>query len=135
MEPMPPHLLTDPTDALSSVPAAGSRRATPVVGHLRFYYGPMDCGKSTLALQVDHNQARQGRKGLLLVHHDRSGRPQITSRIGITRQALEVQADVDLRDRSREHAPRDRGDNHRARKSSCTRRSASCRTGPTCWRH
>lgn len=91
-------ILSDPTDALSSVPVAGSRRATPVVGHLRFYYGPMDCGKSTLALQVDHNQARQGRKGLLLVHHDRSGRPQITSRIGITRQACEVQADVDLRD-------------------------------------
>src|SRR5262249_25949530 len=98
VEPMPEHLLTDPTDALSAVPAAGSRRATPVVGHLRFYYGPMDCGKSTLALQVDHNQARQGRKGLLLVHHDRSGKPQISSRIGITRQALEVHGDVDLRD-------------------------------------
>lgn len=95
---MPENLLTDPTDALSAVPAAGSRRATPVVGHLRFYYGPMDCGKSTLALQVDHNQARQGRKGLLLVHHDRSGKPQITSRIGITRQAIEVHGDVDLRD-------------------------------------
>jgi thymidine kinase len=95
---MPENLLTDPTDALSAVPAAGSRRATPVVGHLRFYYGPMDCGKSTLALQVDHNHARQGRKGLLLVHHDRSGRPQITSRIGITRQALEVHGEVDLRD-------------------------------------
>src|SRR6476469_6151627 len=97
VEPMPDHLLTDPTDALSAVPAAGSRRATPVVGHLRFYYGPMDCGKSTLALQVDHNQGRQGRRGLLLVHHDRSGKPQISSRIGITRQALEVQGDVDLR--------------------------------------
>jgi thymidine kinase len=94
---MPPHL-SDPTDALSSVPAAGSRRAVPVVGHLRFYYGPMDCGKSTLALQVDHNQARQGRKGLLLVHHDRSGRPQISSRIGITRSAIEVREDVDLRE-------------------------------------
>ena len=100
---MPPHLdivgpADDPTDALSSVPAAGSRRGVPVIGHLRFYYGPMDCGKSTLALQVDHNQARQGRKGLLLVHHDRSGRAQITSRIGITRTAIEVHADVDLRD-------------------------------------
>jgi thymidine kinase len=89
---------TDPTDALSSVPAAGSRRAVPVVGHLRFYYGPMDCGKSTLALQVDHNQARQGRRGLLLVHLDRSGKPQITSRIGITRTAIEVHAGVDLRE-------------------------------------
>lgn len=94
---MPQHL-TDPTDALSSVPAAGSRRGTPVVGHLRFYYGPMDCGKSTLALQVDHNQARQGRKGLLLVHHDRSGRPQISSRIGITRSAIEVHESIDLRE-------------------------------------
>jgi thymidine kinase len=98
---MPPHL-ADPTDALSSVPAAGSRRALPVVGHLRFYYGPMDCGKSTLALQVDHNHARQGRKGLLLVHHDRSGRPQISSRIGITRSAIEVHEGIDLRELVRE---------------------------------
>lgn len=90
--------LADPTDALSAVPAAGSRRATPVVGHLRFYYGPMDCGKSTLALQVDHNQARQGRRGLLLVHHDRSGTAQITSRIGITRTAIDVHSGVDIRD-------------------------------------
>jgi thymidine kinase len=93
-----PNAAADPTDALSSVPAAGSRRAVPVVGHLRFYYGPMDCGKSTLALQVDHNHARQGRRGLLLVHLDRSGKPQITSRIGITRTAIEVHAGVDLRE-------------------------------------
>jgi thymidine kinase len=74
-----------------------------VTGHLRFYYGPMDCGKSTLALQVDHNQSRQGRHGLLLVHHDRSGRPQISSRIGITRTAIEVHAEVDIRALVREH--------------------------------
>src|SRR5256885_17258071 len=54
----------DPPDALSSVPAAGSRRGTPPVGRLKFCYGPMDCGKSTLALQIDHNNARQGRRGL-----------------------------------------------------------------------
>ncbi|WP_020673458.1 thymidine kinase [Amycolatopsis nigrescens] len=87
----------DPTDALSSVPAAGSRRGTPVVGKLKFCYGPMDCGKSTLALQIDHNHARQGRQGLLLVRHDRSGTAQISSRIGITRQAIEVGHDTDLR--------------------------------------
>lgn len=98
-----PATAADPTDALSSVPAAGSRRAVPVVGHLRFYYGPMDCGKSTLALQVDHNHARQGRQGLLLVHLDRSGLPQISSRIGITRQAIEVHAGVDLRELVRSH--------------------------------
>ncbi|MEC3978279.1 thymidine kinase [Amycolatopsis sp. H20-H5] len=87
----------DPTDALSAVPMAGSRRSTPVVGRLKFCYGPMDCGKSTLALQIDHNHARQGRRGLVLVRHDRSGEPQISSRIGITRRAVEVGADTDVR--------------------------------------
>lgn len=86
----------DPTDALSVAPGAAGRRP-PVRGLLRFCYGPMDCGKSTLALQIDHNHARQGRRGLLLVRHDRSGAPRITSRIGITRTALEVAADTDLR--------------------------------------
>jgi thymidine kinase len=88
---------TDPTDALSSVPAAGSRRARPVTGHVRFFHGPMDCGKSTLALQIDHNQTRQGRRGVLLTRHDRSGAPQISSRIGIVRDAVEVDAAADLR--------------------------------------
>lgn len=88
--------LPDPTDALSAVPVAGSRRSTPVVGHLKFFFGPMDCGKSTLALQIDHNNSRQGRRGLLLVRHDRSGQPQISSRIGITREAAEIRDD-DLR--------------------------------------
>ena len=49
---------------------------------LTFFHGPMDCGKSTLALQIDHNQARQGRRGLLLVRHDRSGPARISSRLG-----------------------------------------------------
>ena len=35
----------------------------------------MDCGKSTLALQVDHNQSRQGRHGLRLTQGDRSRGP------------------------------------------------------------
>jgi thymidine kinase len=93
----------DPTDALSSVPAAGSRRGTPVSGKLKFCYGPMDCGKSTLALQIDHNQTRQGRQGLLLVRHDRSGAAQITSRIGIARGAIEIGGDTDLRQLVRRH--------------------------------
>ncbi|MEV6900533.1 thymidine kinase [Amycolatopsis sp. NPDC051372] len=87
----------DPTDALSPVPAARARG-----GRLKFCYGPMDCGKSTLALQIDHNHARQGRRGLVLVRHDRSGAPQISSRIGITRLATEVAAGTDVRDLVRE---------------------------------
>ncbi|MER7113108.1 thymidine kinase [Saccharomonospora azurea] len=88
---------SDPTDALSPVPAAAWRRDMPVTGRVKFCYGPMDCGKSTLALQIDHNLARQGRQGLLLVRHDRSGAAQISSRIGITRRALEVEVDTDVR--------------------------------------
>jgi thymidine kinase len=83
--------------ALAAVPAAGNRRATPMPAHLKFFYGPMDCGKSTLALQIDHNHARQGRHGLLLVRYDRSGRPTITTRVGLTREAVEVFDDTDIR--------------------------------------
>jgi thymidine kinase len=65
--------------------------------HLKFFYGPMDCGKSTLALQIDHNHARQGRHGLLLTTHDRSGGPTITTRVGLSRQATEVGESTDIR--------------------------------------
>jgi thymidine kinase len=57
----------------------------------------MDCGKSTLALQVDHNQRRQGRHGVLLTQGDRSAAPLITSRVGLSREATEVAVDTDLR--------------------------------------
>ena len=64
---------------------------------LKFYYGPMDCGKSTLALQIDHNQARQGRHGMRIVRYDRSGEPVITTRVGLARDAVEVGDADDLR--------------------------------------
>ncbi|ATE54817.1 thymidine kinase [Actinosynnema pretiosum subsp. pretiosum] len=101
VEPTNPAL--DPTDALASVPAAGARRGVRAAGSLRFFFGPMDCGKSTLALQIDHNQARQGRCGLLLVRHDRSGTPTISSRMGLARRALEVHDEMDLGALVREH--------------------------------
>ena len=50
----------------------------------------MDCGKSTLALQLHYNHSRQGRYGLLLTRLDRSGPARISSRIGISRPAVEV---------------------------------------------
>ena len=89
-----PGVPTPPTEpprtALSTVPAAGSRRGQVATGTVKFFYGPMDCGKSTLALQLDHNHSRQGRRGLLLTRLDRSHQGQITSRMGITRPAIEV---------------------------------------------
>jgi thymidine kinase len=56
----------------------------------------MDCGKSTLALQLHYNHSRQGRSGLLLTKLDRSGPARISSRIGISRSAVEVADDQDI---------------------------------------
>jgi thymidine kinase len=74
-------------------------------GLLRFFYGPMDCGKSTLALQIHENQVRQGRRGLLLTRFDRSGPARISSRIGLSRPALEVTDDLDLAQVARAATP------------------------------
>ena len=81
----------------ASIPASGDRRRHPAPAHLTFFHGPMDCGKSTLALQVDHNQSRQGRHGLLVTQGDRSAAPQISSRVGLSRPAVEIDGDTDLR--------------------------------------
>ncbi len=56
----------------------------------------MDCGKSTLALQMNYNHGRQGRRGLVLTKHDRSGGAKVTSRIGLGLDAIEVDDDLDL---------------------------------------
>lgn len=86
----------DRASALSAVPAAGSRRGMPPTGCVKFFYGPMDCGKSTLALQLDHNHSRQGRRGLLLTRLDRSRTGQISSRMGLSRAAVEADDDLDI---------------------------------------
>ena len=100
---MTPLAPADGATLLPVVPAAGDRRRHPAPAHLRFFHGPMDCGKSTLALQVDHNHSRQGRRGLLLTQGDRSAQPQISSRVGLCREALEVAAGTDLRLLVRDH--------------------------------
>jgi thymidine kinase len=93
-----PFAATSPSSVSpSSVPASGDRRRHPAPAHLTFFHGPMDCGKSTLALQVDHNQHRQGRHGLLLTQGDRSAAPQISSRVGLSRPATEIGPATDLR--------------------------------------
>jgi thymidine kinase len=89
--------------ALSPVcPAAGDRRLRDGA-QLKFFYGPMDCGKSTLALQMDYNHARQGRRGLMLTRYDRSLGARVTSRIGLSREAVEVTDELDLLDLVRSH--------------------------------
>ena len=63
---------------------------------LKFFWGPMDCGKSTMALQMNYNHAQQGRRGLVLTRIDRSLGPQITTRIGLAHEAIEVTDELDL---------------------------------------
>jgi thymidine kinase len=82
--------------ALSAVPAAGSGRSRFAGGTVKFFHGPMDCGKSTLALQLHYNHSRQGRSGMLLTKLDRSGPARISSRIGISRSAIEVSDEQDI---------------------------------------
>jgi len=66
------------------------------VAELTYFTGPMDCGKSTLALQVAYTESTAGRLGRLFTMLDRSGEATITSRIGLTSPAMEVTNDLDL---------------------------------------
>nr|WP_269327672.1 thymidine kinase [Kineosporia mesophila] len=76
---------------------AGSRAWQDTgVSELVFFSGTMDCGKSTVALQTDHNHRIRGRQGLLFSRFDRSGEAVISSRIGLSRPAIEVHDDTDL---------------------------------------
>jgi thymidine kinase len=66
------------------------------VAELRFYTGPMDSGKSTLALQTNHNHAARGRVGRIFTAHDRAGSAIVSSRLGLTHDALEVDQSFDF---------------------------------------
>ncbi len=63
---------------------------------LIYFSGPMDCGKSTLALQLDHTHASSGRAGRRFTCHDRSGDARITTRLGLSRPAIEVTDEFDF---------------------------------------
>lgn len=65
------------------------------MGLLRFSYGTMSSGKSTLALQIHHNLAKRSRQGMLLSLFDREG-ARVSSRLGVSVQAIEVDPEVDL---------------------------------------
>lgn len=71
---------------------------------LRFSFGTMGSGKSTLALQIHHNLAVRGLRGLILTKLDRDG-SQVTSRLGVSAPAVEVTPDLDLFALARDRAP------------------------------
>jgi thymidine kinase len=68
------------------------------VAELVFFSGTMDCGKSTLALQMDHNHRAAGRSGQLFSKHDRAGESVLSSRLGLVGDAIEVGDDLDFWD-------------------------------------
>jgi thymidine kinase len=58
----------------------------------------MDCGKSTLALQMDHNHQARGRAGLIFTKMDRMGESVLSSRLGLSTTAREVTDELDFWD-------------------------------------
>jgi len=66
------------------------------VASLIYYYGTMDSGKSTLALQTAHNHQSRGRTGIIFTKSDRGGPGVITSRLGLKSEAIEVVSGIDL---------------------------------------
>ncbi len=68
------------------------------MAELVFFSGTMDCGKSTLALQMDHNHKARGRAGLIYTKHDRAGESVLSSRLGLETRAIEVGDDLDFWD-------------------------------------
>ena len=66
------------------------------MAELHFFTGTMDSGKSTLALQTDHNHAARGRVGRIFTSHDRAGSARVSSRLGLVRDALEVGPDLNF---------------------------------------
>ena len=66
------------------------------MAELVFFTGTMDSGKSTLALQLDHNHNARGRTGLIFTRDDRAGSATISSRLGLKAAAVEVTDETDL---------------------------------------
>lgn len=66
------------------------------MAELVFFSGTMDSGKSTLALQMDHNHRARGRAGLIFTKLDRAGSEVLSSRLGLSTPAREVSDDLDF---------------------------------------
>lgn len=71
---------------------------------LRFSFGTMGSGKSTMALQIHHNLTSRDLYGLLLTTLDREG-AQVTSRLGVAALAIEVVPQLDIYKLAVDHWP------------------------------
>ena len=66
------------------------------MAELHFFTGTMDSGKSTLALQTNHNHAARGRQGRIFSSLDRAGSATVSSRLGLVHPATEVDAELNF---------------------------------------
>ena len=60
------------------------------MAELAFFSGTMNCGKSTLALQMDHNRSARGLVGMIFTRNDRAGQGLLSSRLGLVTEAVEA---------------------------------------------
>lgn len=66
------------------------------MSELVFFSGTMDCGKSTLALQIEHNRSARGLQGVIFTRDDRAGEGKLSSRLGLVTEAVEAGPSMDL---------------------------------------
>lgn len=66
------------------------------MAELVFFTGTMDCGKSTLAAQVNYTHASRGRRGLVFTCNDRAGSGVLSSRLGLEVAAIEVEPETNF---------------------------------------
>ncbi|WP_054953538.1 thymidine kinase [Flaviflexus massiliensis] len=76
------------------------------MSELVFFSGTMDCGKSTLALQLAYNRNARGLAGLIFSRNDRAGEGRLSSRLGLDVPAIEVEADTNIWQLITEHRMR-----------------------------
>ncbi len=75
----------------------GTRSSLAVMGILRFSFGTMGSGKSTMALQIHHNLTHGGLNGALCTMLDRTG-SRVSSRLGVSADAVVIDPSVNLLD-------------------------------------
>ncbi|MDT0446135.1 MULTISPECIES: thymidine kinase [unclassified Streptomyces] len=66
------------------------------MAELAFFSGTMDCGKSTLALQIQHNRSARGLTGMIFTRDDRAGTGRLSSRLGLVTDAVEADESFDF---------------------------------------
>ncbi|CAM5623335.1 Thymidine kinase [Streptomyces griseoloalbus] len=71
----------------------GSR---PPMSELVFFCGTMDCGKSTLALQIEHNRSARCLVGMIFTRNDRAGEGKLSSRPARSPERGAVEDGADL---------------------------------------